>query len=224
VDFDPVRAKISGEPYPLPDAVMALFPDELVESELGMIPRGWEVIKIKELVEALKEGIDPFDFPNNTFWYYSIPAYDESKFPVREVGENIKSRKYIVSKGTILISKLNPSTPRIWMPIFYGQNSICSTEFLVLHPKDKVYKNFLYFLFSSKQFSNIISTLVTGTSSSHQRVKQRDVLNFKFAHPTYEVIKKYSSFTESLLVKIFTNQKNNTISFNLLSGLLDYFF
>jgi len=46
VDFDPVRAKMAGEPYPLPDAIMALFPDELVESELGMIPKGWAVGKL----------------------------------------------------------------------------------------------------------------------------------------------------------------------------------
>jgi type I restriction enzyme S subunit len=46
VDFDPVRAKMAGEPYPLPDEVMALFPDELVESELGMIPKGWKVGKL----------------------------------------------------------------------------------------------------------------------------------------------------------------------------------
>jgi len=46
VDFEPVKARMAGEPYPLPDAIMALFPDELVESELGMIPKGWEVGKL----------------------------------------------------------------------------------------------------------------------------------------------------------------------------------
>jgi len=46
VDFDPVRAKMAGETYPLPDAAMALFPDELVESKLGLIPKGWEVGKL----------------------------------------------------------------------------------------------------------------------------------------------------------------------------------
>ncbi|MBW6475086.1 MAG: restriction endonuclease subunit S [Anaerolineaceae bacterium] len=48
VDFDPVRAKMAGKPHPLPDEVMALFPDRLVESELGMIPKGWEVGKLGE--------------------------------------------------------------------------------------------------------------------------------------------------------------------------------
>ncbi len=54
VDFDPVRAKMAGEPYPLPEAIMALFPDELVESELGMIPKGWEV-KILENVADITD-------------------------------------------------------------------------------------------------------------------------------------------------------------------------
>ena len=48
VDFDPVTAKMEGRDYPLPAEVMALFPDELVESELGLIPKGWEVGKLKQ--------------------------------------------------------------------------------------------------------------------------------------------------------------------------------
>ena len=43
VDFEPVKAKMNGEPYPLPKEIMDLFPDELVESELGPIPKGWRV-------------------------------------------------------------------------------------------------------------------------------------------------------------------------------------
>ena len=48
VDFDPVYAKMEGRSYPLPAAVMDLFPDELVESELGLIPQGWEVGQLKD--------------------------------------------------------------------------------------------------------------------------------------------------------------------------------
>jgi len=48
VDFDPVTAKMEGRDSPLPAEVMDLFPDELVESELGLIPKGWEVGKLKQ--------------------------------------------------------------------------------------------------------------------------------------------------------------------------------
>jgi type I restriction enzyme S subunit len=40
VDFNPVRAKAEGRPTGLPPDIDALFPDELVESELGLIPKG----------------------------------------------------------------------------------------------------------------------------------------------------------------------------------------
>lgn len=53
VDFEPVKAKMNGEPYPLPDEIMSLFPDELVDSELGPIPKGWRVGKLGEIVNVI---------------------------------------------------------------------------------------------------------------------------------------------------------------------------
>jgi type I restriction enzyme S subunit len=48
VDFDPVRAKASGEPpesicqrLGLTPDLLALFPERLIDSELGEIPEGW---------------------------------------------------------------------------------------------------------------------------------------------------------------------------------------
>lgn len=44
IDFDPVRAKMEGrQPTGLAPETAALFPDRLVDSELGLIPEGWEV-------------------------------------------------------------------------------------------------------------------------------------------------------------------------------------
>ena len=41
VDFDPVRAKAEGRDPGLPKPLADLFPDRLVDSELGEIPKGW---------------------------------------------------------------------------------------------------------------------------------------------------------------------------------------
>ena len=41
VDFDPVRAKMEGRNTGLPQHLADLFPDRLVESELGEMPEGW---------------------------------------------------------------------------------------------------------------------------------------------------------------------------------------
>ena len=64
VDFGPVRAKLEGrEPY-LPPELWDLFPDRLVDSELGEIPEGWEVKPLPELMDY-REG------PGIRNWQYT---------------------------------------------------------------------------------------------------------------------------------------------------------
>lgn len=49
VDFDPVRAKMEGRDACLPQDMAALFPNDLVESQLGEIPKGWSVRPLEEI-------------------------------------------------------------------------------------------------------------------------------------------------------------------------------
>ena len=50
VAFDPVRAKMEGRAPGLPQPLANLFPDRLVDSELGEIPEGWRVRPLGDLV------------------------------------------------------------------------------------------------------------------------------------------------------------------------------
>ena len=53
VDFGPTRAKLEGlDPY-LPQDLWDLFPEQMVGSELGEIPEGWEVGELGEIIEIL---------------------------------------------------------------------------------------------------------------------------------------------------------------------------
>ena len=53
VDFDPVRAKMEGRDPGLPQDLANLFPDQLVDSELGPIPEGWEVGSLDSIATFL---------------------------------------------------------------------------------------------------------------------------------------------------------------------------
>jgi len=53
VRFDPVRAKMEGRDPGLPSDLADLFPDRLMDSELGEIPEGWEVKAIGDLAEVV---------------------------------------------------------------------------------------------------------------------------------------------------------------------------
>jgi type I restriction enzyme S subunit len=62
VDFEPVRAKMEGrwqrgQSLPgLPEHLYDVFPDRLVESELGEIPEGWEHVPFGSLLESTIGG------------------------------------------------------------------------------------------------------------------------------------------------------------------------
>ena len=63
VDFDPVRAKMEGRDTGLPQDIADLFPDRLVESELGEMPEGWEVKPLRDCM-LLTMGQSP---PGSTY-------------------------------------------------------------------------------------------------------------------------------------------------------------
>ena len=51
VNFDPVRAKMAGRDTGLPKHLADLFPDRLTESEVGLIPEGWNTATLGEHVD-----------------------------------------------------------------------------------------------------------------------------------------------------------------------------
>ena len=57
VDFDPVRAMQEGRiPDGMDEATAALFPDSFEDSELGLVPKGWEIESVGDAVEFVGGG------------------------------------------------------------------------------------------------------------------------------------------------------------------------
>lgn len=135
------------------------------------LPANWKKGTFADIASVARDSITPGEFPRETFDHYSIPAFDERHSPVPESGEAIKSNKFVVPHDAVLLSKLNPRIPRIWMPDVQSERrSICSTEFIVLRHK-QVSREYLFSLCTSDAFLQEFTTMVTGTSGSHQRVK-----------------------------------------------------
>jgi type I restriction enzyme S subunit len=60
VDFDPVHAKAQGiTPEGMDEATAALFPDSFEESELGLVPKGWKVGELSDVVALRNERTKP---------------------------------------------------------------------------------------------------------------------------------------------------------------------
>lgn len=168
----------------------------------------WEETSLSEIADHSKENIHPSKNPTKLYKHYSLPAFDAGKEPILEIGKEILSNKYKVISNSILVSKLNPRTPRIWM--IYGNvnedESICSTEFQIVKPKDQKWYGFINCFLKSYNITQELAGASSGTSGSHQRVNPQDIFNLTFLKPTDILVEKFSKVMDNYLVKINNNQ------------------
>jgi hypothetical protein len=132
-----------------------------------------------DLVDVTRESQNPARLDGKLVQHFSIPAFDRGAEAECVRADTIRSGKLRLRDSAVLVSKINPHIPRCWladpMP---DLPALASTEFLALIPKsDAIDLGYLYAVCSSRPFQRTLMTLVTGTSSSHQRVKPRDLLS-----------------------------------------------
>jgi len=184
----------------------ALFQSWFVDAAVNGLPKGWRAGTVAELATLSRAGLNPGEFPDETFDHHSIPAFDEGRVPKAEMGAAIKSNKFIVTPGCVLVSKLNPRIPRIWLPDLSGDvRAICSTEFLVAQPKSAAARAFLFNLFSCPAFTDVFATLVTGTSGSHQRVKPESLLESAIDIPPTPLVERFGECVAPMHERIHAN-------------------
>ena len=222
VDFDPVRAKLDGrEPVGIDPASAALFPDTFQDSELCRIPNGWTLGRVVDASDFSRSSISPGGFPDETFDHYSLPAFDEGRTPKAEFGGAIMSNKLVVTRDSILLSKLNPHIPRIWLPDLHAtRRSVCSTEFIVATPRVGYSREFLFSLFTSAAFTSSYCTLVTGTTGSHQRIRPESVLDMNTVIPPPQLVEVFTAVAKPMFDQINRNIAQSRILASLRDTLL----
>jgi Restriction endonuclease S subunits len=228
VDFEPVRAKMEGrwqrgQSLPgLPAHLYDLFPDRLVESELGetnspranlddgiggpqgggresrRIPEGWEWAPASRLIEfnpreALRKGtVAPY------LEMSALPTSGSWPEPpvLRPFGSGMRFRN-----GDTLLARITPclENGKTAFVQCLPDNAVGwgSTEFIVMRPRHPVPKEFGYLLARDDAFRAHAIRSMTGTSG-RQRVQADSVANFPVAMPSNEVC-GWSSRVLSLL-------------------------
>ena len=210
LDFDPVRAKMAGRNTGLPKHLANLFPDRLVDSELGEIPEGWGVESLEMIAQLEKATVKPEDHTTEEFEHFSLPAYDSGQLPALDLGSTIKSNKTLVPSQAVLLSKLNPEIQRVWLPASASScRQISSTEFLVFTPKPPIGRAGLYSLFNTQSFRDLLKGMVTGTSKSHQRVSPKSLAMQAMIVPADRLANKFEGFAWPMLERTLRNKSEN---------------
>lgn len=189
----------------------ALYKSWFVDFELnsGVMPSDWKISQLTSIAKISTKTFSPAKNPNVEVEHYSIPAYDEKHYPIFEISNGIKSNKYCLTSNSVMISKLNPNTKRIWRPYCISDNPICSTEFIVYEPINPLNRDYIYSIIDSIGFSTFLCSHTTGSTNSRQRTTPSITLTYDVVVPDKKTIHAFCSIVSPMYDLIENNTKEN---------------
>ena len=176
VDFDPVRAKMEGRGTGLPQRLADLFPNRLVDSELGEIPEGWEVTPLSECVEVVRglsykgsrlsnDGVPMHNlnsiYEGGGYKHDGLKGYD---------GEH--KSQHVAHAGDLIVANTEQGHDRLLIgyaaivPTYFMDETLFSHHVYRVRPKDCMVStsNYLCQLLNSRSMHEIVSGFANGTT------------------------------------------------------------
>ena len=201
VDFEPVRAQHDGRDTGLPKHLTRIFPDRLVGSPLGDIPAEWRVGTLGDVAVSPGTGVEPAELPGDT------PYIGLEHMPRRSVAltdwdsaDAVSSRKSAFEKGDILFGKLRPYFHKVGVAPVSG---VCSTDILVIRPREPTLSTFVLATVSSPDFVSYTSRTSTGTKMP--RTSWKTMSSFRLCVPADGVAMAFFELIEPILGRIVEN-------------------
>lgn len=202
VDFDPVRAKMDGrEPEGLAPEIAALFPDRFQDSELGLIPEGWRVGILDNLVECVIEKVEP------------TPEKDQEKYvglddmPSKSIdigqyraGTEVNSSMIRFKKNDILFGNMRPYFHKVGLAQFDG---ITRTTSFVLRPIKRNLKSFTLLHLFSIDAINYATNSSVGTTIPY--IRWDALRKYGLTVPKNDLLSAFENLIEPLTSLITVN-------------------
>ena len=221
VDFDPVRAKMEGRDTGLPPEVAALFPDRLVDSELGEIPEGWEVKTLDSFGEIVT-GKTPST---------KVPAYFGDDVPFLRIPD-MHGKIYALQTQMMLSSHGAASQPQKTLPLGSVSVSCIATPGLVvlnhratqtnqqinsIIPRDQSLSKYIYW--SCRQLSSDIKTGGFG-GSVFVNMNKSTFSSLPTLDAELAIIHEFDQLVSPIHTSILENEKQSQILAQVRDALL----
>ncbi|MDI7259310.1 MAG: restriction endonuclease subunit S, partial [Thermodesulfobacteriota bacterium] len=139
------------------------------QTEIGRIPKEWEIVPLKGISEINKESIDPAkEFPDHKFLYIDIDSVENETGVIRNakeiIGKSAPSRaRRLIHQNDVLMSTVRPYLKAFTIVPKKFNSQICSTGFAVLTCGEKLLPLFLlYSLFAKSVLDQCKKMMVGG--------------------------------------------------------------
>lgn len=200
INYDPVRAKAKGREPGLPKSIADLFPDRLVNSELGEIPEGWEVGTLADIAGHPRRGVQPESIESDTP-YIALEHMPRRSIALSEwsTANGVESNKFEFKKGDILFGKLRPYFYKVGVAPVDG---VCSTDIVVVTPRRPVWFGFVLGHVSRVEFVDYTDAGSTGTKMP--RTSWADMARYELVLPPEPVAEAFTGLVQPLIERIIT--------------------
>ena len=230
VDFEPVRAKMEGrwqrgQSLPgLPAHLYDLFPDRLVESELGEIPEGWEMRSLDSIANYLN-GLALQKFPPESETEF-LPVIKIAQLRAGNTNGADKAStqikpEYVVVDGDVLFSWSGSLEVEVWNG---GRGALNQHLFKVT--SNEVPKWFYFF--ATRQHLSDFRAIAAGKATTMGHIQRKHLTDARIAVAPPESMTKFDAVIASQFDQLVSNaqqsrsfaQLRDTLLPKLISGEL----
>jgi type I restriction enzyme, S subunit len=172
----------------------------MVESALGMIPEGWEVVKLGDIAginrSSIKKGYEPAEI--NYVDITSVSTGQIDNIETIAFKDAPGRARRIVKHGDIIWSTVRPNRRSYSIIIDPPINLIVSTGFAVISTYQVPYA-YLYYSLTTDDFVSYLANRATG--SAYPAVSSIDFQNALVLLPSKAILTKFHNIVEDMLAE-----------------------
>ena len=196
-----------------------------MESAIGLIPEGWEFRSLGEIAKEVRRGVNPENVDPGTP-YLGLEHFPRKSIALSEWGKasDIQSTKLVFKKGEILFGKIRPYFHKVGVAPLDG---ICSSDVIVIQPKDEQFFALILTCVSSEAFVDHATQTSQGTKMP--RANWDVLIKYPIPVPPPELLDSFNDFLKTIVNQIhnltFKNrnlrQTRDRLLPKLISGEID---
>jgi type I restriction enzyme, S subunit len=192
----------------------ALFPDALVDSELGEIPAGWKIGPLSDIAMFADGRIDVSELSLENYISTENMLENKQGILIASSLPNVNSVPNF-NIGQILISNIRPYFKKIWLARFEGGRS---NDVLGLESINSNCVEFLYNLLYQDEFFSFM--MATSKGAKMPRGDKRAIMGWNCIQPTLEIKIAYARCVQNYYKRIDSTIRENEYLESLRNTLL----
>jgi type I restriction enzyme S subunit len=177
------------------------------------VPNSWEVRTLGSFASELKRGVKKRDLADDEK-YVGLEHIPQRSIALKDwaTGNTVDSNKLLFQDRDILFSKIRPYLHKVVLAHFSGA---CSSDTIVIRPKEKFYEGYLLFTVFSDTFIELATVASKGTKMP--RADWGFLKKLELAVPDNKLLELYQAQFDTVFAQIVSLLRANEV----LSGSRD---